>query len=47
MKQNEEIEEKMLNTLSNQEVMNLYGGYAPPTEEELEIHGPMGIFICW
>lgn len=45
MKKNEK---KMLITLSNQEVKNLYGGYAPPSEEEFESHGYWGKYIiCW
>lgn len=44
----EKNDKKMLITLSNQEVKNLYGGYAPPSEEELESHGYWGKYIiCW
>lgn len=39
---------KMLNRLSNQEVKDLYGGYAPPSEEQLEALGPLWRdIICW
>lgn len=45
MKKNEK---KMVNTLSNQEVRNLYGGCYPPSEEQLENIGPWGRYIvCW
>lgn len=45
MKKNEK---KMLNTLSNQEVKNLYGGFASPSKDELESHGLWGKhIICW
>lgn len=44
----EKNEKKMINTLSNQEVKNLYGGFARPSDEELEAHGPWGKYIiCW
>lgn len=45
MKKNEK---EMLNTLSDQEVKNLYGGYAPPSKEQLEALGPWDRYIvCW
>lgn len=41
-------EKKKLNTLSNQEVKSLYGGYAPPTKEQLERLGPwLKDIVCW
>lgn len=45
------VENKKFNTLSNEEVKSVYGGYAPPTPEQLEALrktlGPLADIICW
>ncbi|WP_203558646.1 hypothetical protein [Bacteroides sp. 51] len=40
-----------LSDLTIREIKNISGGYAPPTQEQLdrlrEIYGPAADFICW
>lgn len=44
----EKNEKRMLIPMSDQEMRNLYGGFAPPSLEELEAHGYWGKYIiCW
>ena len=44
----EKFKKEMLNTLSVQEVKNVYGGYAPPTEDQLERLDPWWRdIVCW
>jgi hypothetical protein len=51
MKTKEQLHEKV-EELNKQEMVDMNGGYFPPTEEELEIirqrYGPWGEYImCW
>lgn len=45
------VENKKFNTLSNEEVKSVHGGYAPPTPEQLEALrktlGPLADIVCW
>lgn len=48
---NEKNEYCMVKLLSSEEYVQVSGGYAPPTAEQLEqlrkIYGPLADIICW
>lgn len=45
------MKKKIASELTQEEVKNIMGGYAPPTKEQMdrlrEIYGPAADFICW